>query len=78
MDLVCLRATILLSNDARRRLHEQVSLKTLLTCRFDYKMTYHYDALVQTTFTCPWGMLNTFLDPPPPKSKVLFKEVLIK
>src|SRR5687768_6074237 len=32
-------------------------------------MTYHHDALVQVTFTCPWGNINSFLDPPPPKSK---------
>jgi hypothetical protein len=37
--------------------------------RFDDKMTYHHDSLVQVTFTCPWGNINTFLDPIPPKSE---------
>ncbi len=40
--------------------------------RFDSKMTYHYDAFLQISFTCPWGGLNTFLDPPPKKSKEKF------
>src|SRR5690554_5397676 len=31
-------------------------------------MTYHKDSLVHVRFTCPWGNINSFLDPPPPKS----------
>lgn len=31
-------------------------------------MTYDPDSLVQVTYTCPWGDINTFLDPPPKKS----------
>lgn len=37
--------------------------------KFDFKMTYHQDSLVHISFTCPWGGLNTFLDPPPKKDK---------
>eukprot|EP01116_Phalansterium_solitarium_P024439 TRINITY_DN8965_c0_g1_i1.p1 TRINITY_DN8965_c0_g1~~TRINITY_DN8965_c0_g1_i1.p1 ORF type:complete len:669 (-),score=258.69 TRINITY_DN8965_c0_g1_i1:189-2195(-) len=37
--------------------------------RFDYRMTYHHESLTQISFTCPWGQINTFLDPPPKKSK---------
>eukprot|EP01113_Clastostelium_recurvatum_P021482 TRINITY_DN2545_c0_g1_i2.p1 TRINITY_DN2545_c0_g1~~TRINITY_DN2545_c0_g1_i2.p1 ORF type:complete len:678 (+),score=136.13 TRINITY_DN2545_c0_g1_i2:131-2164(+) len=35
---------------------------------FDYKMTYHHDALTQITFICPWGGIDGWLDPPPPKT----------
>ena len=31
-------------------------------------MSYHQDSIAQITFTCPWGGMNTFLDPSPPKN----------
>src|SRR5690348_7402648 len=71
MDVVRLRATVLLPHHAATGVHGQVNhfqVDSLMFLRFDTKMTYHHDSLVQVTFTCPWGNINTFLDPPPPKS----------